>query len=263
VYLFIADFANNRIFRIDANTRIITVVAPVTACQRRSATKSDVQPNNKMKFARVYCALACFCGVGMLMANAAAALYFPLQSTQIREAFLLGHSGDISKINAFFETYTHRLPAHAESWTVESIELRTPYEQVVRRAWEHPSSGYDLDHAEKDYAAQPELLLVRLIVSATADSPTSLSSVPSPQTQTGSAASSWKGLRFTVSQSRTILPKKLRAQSLYAGRVGKGTKTEILLEFDASQFASEFTRVHVAMPDGSSGSADFDLSTLK
>jgi len=212
--------------------------------------------------ARAYLTIGTGCLL-LLVAQATQAFYFPLQSVQIREAFLLGHSGDISKINAFFESYTHRLPAHAESWTVESIEIRTPYEQVVRRAWEHASGGYDLDQAEKDYAAQPDLLLIRLIVSAKADGAAALSSAPASQTQTGSAASAWKGLRFNVSQSRAILPKKLRAQPLYAGRVGKGAKTEILLEFDASKFASEFTRVHVAMPDGSSGAADFDLSTLK
>jgi hypothetical protein len=192
-----------------------------------------------------------------LVAQAAAAFYFPLQATQIRDAFLIGHSGDPSKINAFFESYMHRMPAHAESWTVESIEFRTPYEQVVRRAWEHPS-GYDIDQAERDYAAEPSLMLVRLVVSAA-----SAAGAPAPETRTGADASSWNGLRFTVSQGRTIVPKRLRAQPLYAGRVGKGTKSEIVLEFDATQFKSEFTRVHVAMPDNSSAGADFDLSTLK
>jgi hypothetical protein len=238
-------------------------VAAENATTTSCAMWNTVQRAGEMRFVNLTSAYLVF-GTACLVltgAQAAQAFYFPLQATQIREAFLLGRSGDISKIDAFFGLYTHRLPAHAESWTVESIEVRTPYEQVVRRTWEHSSGGYDLDQAEKDYAAAPGVLLIRLIVSSTADNATG--TAPAAQTQTGSAASAWKGLRFSVSQSRTILPKRLHAQPLYAGRVGKGTKTEILLEFDASQFKSEFTRVHVAMPDGSSGAADFDLSALK
>ncbi len=67
----------------------------------------------------------------LTLANSARGLSYPLSSDEIREAYYLGRSTDGSKLAKFFGKYVHKFPYPAKGPYVESVELQTPYEQVV------------------------------------------------------------------------------------------------------------------------------------
>ncbi len=198
----------------------------------------------------------------MLFAGSLSAFYSPLQQTQIREAYLLGHSSDTRKLAELLNPYTRRFPLPPSGPRVESIEFGTPYEQVVRRSWEH-SNDYDLDRAEKDYAVQPDLVVVSVVIyapEAHSDSATHSSDAQARPSTTGDDS---LGFQFLVSQQRSIEPQKMRSKSLYAGRYDKGTRKEVLIEFDANEFSPGTAKILVTASDGQTIVAEFDLDTLK
>ncbi len=161
---------------------------------------------------------ACLC---MLLAGSSEAFYYPLQQTQIREAYLLGHSGDPQKVTALLESYVRRFRLLPAAAGVESIEVRTPYEQVILRTSGH-SNDYDLDQAGKDYAAQPDLVLVRVLIYLPLTYSGSIAPSSAGQSKSGAMDDDWLGFHFHMSQERSIEPKKMRVQAVRVGRYDKG-----------------------------------------
>lgn len=198
----------------------------------------------------------------MLLAGSSEAIYYPLQQTQIREAYLLGHSEDPQKVSSVLELYTRRFPLLPAAARVESIEFRTPYEQVIRRASER-SNDYDLDQAEKDYAAQPDLVMVRVLIYLPQAHSGSTAPASVGQSNAGATDNEWLGFHFQISQERPIEPRKMRAQAVRAGRYDKGTRKEVLMEFGADQFGPGAAKIVVTTPNGQAVTADFDLDELK
>ena len=206
------------------------------------------------------CWCACLC---MLLTGSSEAFYYPLQQTQIREAYLLGHSGDPQKVTTLLEPYIRRFPLLPAAPRVESIEFQTPYEQVIRRSSEH-SNDYDLDQAERDYAAEPDLVLVRVVIYSPLSNSSSITHSSDEQSKAGATDDDWLGFRFhIISQERSIEPKKMRAQAVRAGRYDKGTRKEVLMEFDANQFGPGAAKIVVTTPNGQAVTAEFDLDGLK
>jgi hypothetical protein len=202
----------------------------------------------------------CLC---MLLAGSSGAFYYPLQQTQIREAYLLGHSGDPQKVTALLEPYIRRFPLLPAAPRVESIEFQTPYEQVIRRSSSEQSNAYDLDQAERDYAAQPDLVLVRVLIYSPPAHPGSVAHPSGGQPQSAATEGYWLGFHFLVSQEHPIEPKKMSGKTLRAGRYDKGTRKEVLIEFGADQFGPGAVKILVTTPNGQALSADFDLDELK
>jgi hypothetical protein len=198
----------------------------------------------------------------VVFAESSAAFYYPLQQTQIREAYLLGRSADTKNISELLDTYTRHFPFAPSDPRVESIEFRTPYEQVVRRSWEH-QSGYDLDRAEKDYASQPELVIISVIIYSPLANPESTVNSSDKPSEVGPPDESPLGFRFLVSQEHPIKPRKIGGKALYAGRYDKGVRKEVLMEFDANQFVSGTARVQVTTSGGQTVDAEFELDDLK
>lgn len=201
--------------------------------------------------------IMCLC-VSAVLSERSEAFYYPLQETKIREAYLLGRSGDTAKITALLDPYARHFPFPPTGPRVESVEFRTPYAQVVRRSREH-SNDYDLDQAEKDYASQPGLVVVSVIVYSALISSESATH-PSDRHE---PADPWLGFHFLVSQDHSIVPKNMRGRSLSGGRYDRGARKEVLMEFDASEFGSGTAKVRVTTPDGQTVDAEFDLDALK
>jgi hypothetical protein len=198
----------------------------------------------------------------MFLAGSSEAFYYPLQRTQIREAYLLGHSGDPQKVSALLDPYIRRFPLLPAAPRVESIELQTPYEQVIRRSSEH-SNDYDLDQAEKDYAAHPDLVLIRVLIYSPLSHSGSITHSSGGQSKAGATDDDWLGFHFQVSQERSIEPQKMSGKTLRAGRHDKGTRKEVLMEFGADQFGPDAVKILVTTSNGQALSADFDLDELK
>ena len=143
---------------------------------------------------------------------------------------------------------------------VEEVEFRTPYEQIVRRSWEN-SAGYSAQQAQKDYAAQPNLVVVRVLIYLT---PT-YTGTPRPSGSRGQPGERpedfWREFAIRVVQGQTIEPKKVSGARFRRGRGLGGA--EVLLEFDAAQFDPGTVRVEVTGPDGKTLQAKFDLNPIR
>src|ERR1700730_12868558 len=95
------------------------------------------------------------------------AFTYPLQADDVRKAYFLCRTTDGKKLKDFYEQYVRffAFPARGPYFSyVESVEYRTPYEQVVLRSLQNLSQ-YSSMEAEKDYQAQPNLVVVRVLIS--------------------------------------------------------------------------------------------------
>jgi len=183
------------------------------------------------------------------------AFNYPLQAEYVREAYFLGRTTDGKKFKDFYEQYVRYFPFPARGpyfSYVESVEFRTPYEQVVLRSRQNLSQYSSLE-AEKNYQAQPNLVLVRVLISY------KLGYVgPLPPT------SSFK-VHVSQADVHTIEPKKLIAETICSVMWNAdcgAPRFAILLSFDAEQFASGNAKIKIVTPDGQTLRTEFDLDTL-
>jgi len=83
------------------------------------------------------------------VAQSAAAYEYPLSSSAVREAYFLG-SGKDEKTIEFLAQYVRRFRLPPSGPHVDEIEVRTPFQQVVRRA-QDALPGYSSAQAQKEY----------------------------------------------------------------------------------------------------------------
>jgi hypothetical protein len=203
--------------------------------------------------------------MSLVAAQVSAAYDHPLDSHSIREAYFLGQRND-DKAAKFLAQYVKRLPLPKTGPHVAEIEVRTPYEQAVLRSRQH-SVGYSAQQAEKDYSAQPDLIVVRVQINLT---PTY--SVQMPATPSGTNGfrlrpdDFWRDFTIGLVQEKAITPKKISGTPIYMTgyRTGSSlTGAQVLVEYDAAQVASAPVRVEVLTPGGRTVVAEFDLKDLR
>jgi hypothetical protein len=192
-------------------------------------------------------------GVWLLIATTSFAFHYPLQSEEVREAYSRGQTRDHEELANFFKKYIHHLPYPAEKPTayVESVEFRTPYEQIVLRSLQ--AARYTPFQAEEDYRANPNLVLVRFAISYKINYVGPLPSLDS--------------FEFLVLQSSAIEPRK-QTNAIICNPYIDGSHCvnyirEALLWFDAEQFAPGSATIRIKTPEGSTVQTKFDLDQLK
>ena len=189
----------------------------------------------------------------LLASQNASAFSYPLQGEEIREAYFLGRTTNNEKLTDFFKRYVHEFPFPDRGpyfSYVESVEFRTPYEQVVLRSRQNLNQYSSLE-AEKDYQTQPNLVVVGVLISY-------MISYVGPERPTSS-------FKIRVSQSDAIEPKKLTTESICSVSWHSDcgvTRFALFLSFDAEQFTSGNVRIEVATPDGQNLQTEFDLDNL-
>jgi hypothetical protein len=184
-----------------------------------------------------------------LASQNAVAFNYPLQEEQVREAYFLGRTTDGEKLKDFYKQYVHyfSFPARSPYYSyVESVEFRTPYERVVLRSREKLNQ-YSAIEADEDYRAQPNLVLVRVVVSYK-------NAYVGPRLPTSS-------FKVSVSQADAIEPKKLTTETICAPKCVTA-KYAIVLWFDAEQFSSGAAKVKITTPDGQILNTEFNLDKL-
>lgn len=200
----------------------------------------------------------CFFGPGLSFA-----FLCPLNDAQVREAYFLGRSTDTTKLAEFFEKYTRHFPLPDTGAYVAQVAFHTPYREVVERAWKGLSDS--AQNAERDYAARPHVVVVSVRIFRTNSFPRFLKDPPGTEGEAPQGPEvSWNGFVFRVLQERPIWPAKVSSRSLsrrYANTGWGGT--EVLLEFQAAQFAQRETKVKVTTPEGKTFDAEFDLNGLR
>jgi hypothetical protein len=183
------------------------------------------------------------------------AFTYPLQGEYVREAYFLGRTTDGKKFKDFYEQYVRYFPFPSRGpyfSYVESVEYRTPYEQVVLRSRQNLSQYSSLE-AEKDYQAQPNPVVVRVLISYKLGY---VGTLPPP--------SSFK-VHVSQVDAGTIEPKKLTTETicsvLWNSDCG-APRFAILLSFDAEEFASGTAKIKIVTPDGQTIKTEFDLDNL-
>ncbi len=181
-----------------------------------------------------------------------------LQPEEVQDAFSLGQTTNHEALADFINQYEHdfKYPSDNPVAFVQSVEFQTPYEQIVLRALRTP--GYSKFQADEDYRANPDLVIVRVVVSLKLGY-----SGPEPP------ADSFK---VVVSQAEPIEPQKVTGKGLcnpynwndYSTVANCVAYTrEILLQFDAGQFAPGRATVKVLLPFNQSMETKYNLAKLK
>ena len=193
-----------------------------------------------------------------LFALNALAIQSSLQPEEVEEAYALGQTSNHEELRDFLSQYEHdfKYPSNNSIALVQSVEFQTPYEQIVLRS--QKTNQYSKFRAAEDYQANPTLVIVRTVVVLKTGY-----SGPEP------AADSFK---VSVSQASVIAPRNT-ASSVLCGPSNYGVAStavdclaytrEILLQFDASQFARGSATVKVTLPDGKSMETKYNLNKLK
>jgi hypothetical protein len=207
--------------------------------------------------------------LGVTVQNAKART-FRLQSEAIREAYFLGQSQDGHALAKFFDKYVHDFPCPDSGPCVASIELETPYMQVVETTRTHVNNYSALD-AEKDYAARPPTvtLNVQVTFAPNYSTPTTIYTADG-DAAAGSGDTYFYGFQFHVTQrGKALHPKKVSEQYSDIGDAG-GTGCEgcvnenrVFLEFDPTQIHSGLLDIDITSPEGKTVSAEYDLDQLK
>lgn len=201
----------------------------------------------------------------ILLAPAAMAYVQRLHSEEVQEAFSLGRSTDPDTVRQFFERYSRMLDCSINRICVNSIELRTPFEQVAVRSRER-GTNYTAQDAETDYAARPTKLSVHIFVLYPIDYSGMNTDVPVSDEQSDSIdGSSFYGFRIRVSQDRALKPVRIHSRQidLSASASFYGTEEEVILDFDPTQFDANVVTVQVTAPGGQEVESEFDLTRLK
>jgi hypothetical protein len=183
------------------------------------------------------------------------AFAYPIQAEYVREAYFLGRTTDGKKFKGFYEQYVRYFPFPARGpyfSYVESVEFRTPYEQVVLRSRQNLSQ-YSSMEAEKDYQAQPNLVVIRVLISYKSGY---VGPLP--------PASSFK-VHVSQADAHTIEPKKLTTETICSVSWNSdcgAPRFAILLSFDAEQFSPGTAKIKIVTPDGQTIKTEFDLDNL-
>lgn len=201
----------------------------------------------------------------ILLAPAAMAYVQKLHSEEVQEAFSLGQSTDPDTVRQFFEKYSRMLDCSISEICVNSIELRTPFEQVAVRSRQR-GTNYTEQDAETDYAARPTKLSVHIFVLYPIDYSGTDTDVSVSNGEAESAdESSFYGFRIRVSQDRVLKPVRIHSRliDLSASPSLYVSEEEVILDFDPTQFGADPLYIRVIPPSGQTLKAEFDLSRLK
>jgi len=194
----------------------------------------------------------------VFMSLNALALSSSLQQEEVQEAYSLGQSSNRAEIADFLHQYRHdfKYPSDNPNAYVQSVEFQTPFEQIVLRSLRKVQ--YTKFQADEDYRANPGLVLVRAAVSLR----TSYAGPLPPD----------DSFQVIVSQAKPIEPRKTSSKVIcnpynwndnpIAASCVAYTR-EILLQFDAEQFAPGKAAVSVALPFGEWMETKYNLDKLK
>ncbi len=205
--------------------------------------------------ARIQAFALAFCA---LLSLKALAFSPALQSEEVQDAYSLGQTSNHEELTDFLNQYEHdfKYPSDNPIVFVSSVEFRTPYEQIVLRSL--GTTQYSKFQAQTDYQAKPGLVIVRVLASLRTGY-----SGPTPP------ADSFK---VAVNQLNTIEPRKVTSTLLCDPTSWQNNATysncfaytrEIVLQFDAEQFAPGKATVKVMLPFGQSLETKYNLDKLR
>lgn len=201
-------------------------------------------------------------GLSVSIAIPAFAFEYPLSSTSIREAYMLGTRKDF-KTAEFFAPYTHSFPKPNTGAQIATIGVETPYGQVVEIG--EAALNTDTQGAEQDLAGKEFPFFVRVGVNLTDTYPG-----PPPWDPRGYA---WpmpdfkRDFEIRVSQDKEIFPESTQVYLFYSDAVANifGISGALIeLQFDTERIdPGDDLTVNVHTPDDQTIETTFNLGSLR
>ena len=223
----------------------------------------------RREIARVASALAsAFAAAAILLPalSSAAPYQYPLNSTTIRDACLLGKESNNENTQTL-ALYSHALPNLTVHANVPAVTVVTPYLQVVERCAKAPD--YNNQSAAQDFLGKPMTLMVRMDLYFS-QALTNAGIDDSGEVRVH-ASNSAQDLKIVLSQNgEEVKPQSVRASAIFPPEldgfgigqpVSIGQHVEIEVAPEGVQ-ASEL-EIAIRMPDGSAAKTAFDLAKLK
>ena len=198
----------------------------------------------------------------LLIALPALAYQYPLSSSDIRNAYLLGYAKD-QNTTSFFAQYVTQLPMPETGPHVATIALKTPYAQVVELG--QSAVNADVQGAEEELANTKFPLLVSVGIDLT-------STYPDPPITNPASGSPVPDFEQDFSIELFQDGAKINAQStrvnlLYSEGVGNTYEVSgaiIVLRYDPEKVnPDDEVIVKVHTPDDQHVKATFDLGHLR
>jgi hypothetical protein len=199
----------------------------------------------------------------LLIALPALAYQYPLSSSDIRNAYLLGYAKDLSTAN-FFAPYARQFPVPESGPYIATITLKTPYEQLVELG--QSALNADVQGAEEEYATRKLPFLVQVGVDRAATYPgtsasdTAAPGVPLPDFQRDFPARLVQDGREIAVQSTQVY--LLYSDSAFNSYSVSGAIIEYRYDPEKIDPDDEVT-FEVHTPDDQQTAATFDLSQLR
>jgi hypothetical protein len=192
----------------------------------------------------------------------ALAYQYPLSSSDIRNAYLLGYAKDLNTTN-FFAQYVRRLPMPETGPHVAMISLKTPYAQVAELGQAAVNS--DVQGAEEQLASKKFSLLVSVGIDLTPTYPdppvtNPASGFPAPDFQQDFSVE-------LVQNGTKIDAQSTRVNLLYSDGVSNTYQVSgaiIELRYNPEKVnTDEDVTIKVHTPDDQQVEATFDLGNLR
>lgn len=198
----------------------------------------------------------------LLIARPALAYQYPLSSSDIRNAYLLGYAKD-QNTTSFFAQYVTQLPMPETGPHVATIALKTPYAQVVELG--QSAVNADVQGAEQELANTKFPLLVSVGIDLTPTYP----DPPITNPASGSPVPDFEQ-DFSIElfqDGAKINAQSTRVNLLYSEGVGNTYEVSgaiIVLRFDPEKVnPDDEVIVKVHTPDDQHVKATFDLGHLR
>jgi hypothetical protein len=198
----------------------------------------------------------------LLIALPALAYQYPLSSSDIRNAYLLGYAKD-QNTTSFFAQYVTQLPMPETGPHVATIALKTPYAQVVELG--QSAVNADVQGAEEELANTKFPLLVSVGIDLTPTYP----DPPITNPASGSPVPDFEQ-DFSIElfqDGAKIDAQSTRVNLLYSEGVGNTYEVSgaiIVLRYDPEKVnADDEVIVKVHTPDDQHVKATFDLGHLR
>jgi hypothetical protein len=200
------------------------------------------------------------------VAPAFAAYVYPLSSTDIRDAYFIGHRND-EITSDFLLKYTRHFDKPSSGPYVADIGIVTPFSQIVAHA--SRTANYDAPTAVQDFQDKPMKFYAHVTIYVADDF--KIDQINSPDSLNPSYRPFWQDFKINMIQGdrHVIRPLSEGGNLIYAnsGPDDRGPISpigaQIDLEYPAHKFDSDVTTISVDSPDGQHLEATFDLAALR
>ncbi|HTZ74741.1 MAG TPA: hypothetical protein VMB47_12530 [Candidatus Aquilonibacter sp.] len=189
------------------------------------------------------------------LATVAFAFENSLTADAIRNAYFIA-TGSPAKRTDFFSTYVHHLTAPDVGPNISSVELETPFANVVQQISDH-SLNMRAPDAVQDFYGKPVAFQVRVVVDFT---PT----YPAPATTAMQLGDFWNDFEIHLTQGSEISPIGVHGTPILSDLTMSGyIGAVVVADYNPAEIQSGPATVVVTGPDGARAETSFDLSDLR